>query len=125
MIHWLRIRRPWLRIPPLALAALVLAPAAWASPVRIVGVDTGSYPDLRVTVVAPPSGHAPYLRENGLPVTGLEALNLGHAKSVVLCVDHSQSMTGASRRTVAGRAFVRAKSPADRIAIEFGGRRSR
>jgi tight adherence protein B len=122
VIHWLRIRRPWLRIPPLALAALALAPAASASPVRIVGVDTGSYPDLRVTVVAP-TGRTPYLRENGLPVTTLQALNLGHAKSVVLCVDHSQSMTGASlKNAVAGaRAFVRAKSPADRIeVIEFG-----
>jgi tight adherence protein B len=118
-----RIKRPWLRIPPLALAAFVLAPAAWASPVRIVGVDTGGYPDMRVTVVAPAGGPTPYVRENGLPVTGLQALNLGRAKSIVLCVDHSQSMTGASlRNAMAGaRAFVRAKAPADRIeVIEFG-----
>jgi tight adherence protein B len=123
VIHWFRIRRPWLRIPPLALAALVLVPAAMASPVRIVGIDTGGYPNMRVTVVAPPGGPAPYARENGLPVTGLEAVNLGKAKSVVLCVDHSQSMTGASlRNALAGaRAFVKAKAPGDRIeVIEFG-----
>ena len=36
------------------------------------------------------------LRENGAPGRGLEAVNLGDAKSVVLAIDRSQSMAGAS-----------------------------
>ena len=78
---------------------------------RIVGVDTSGYPEVRVTVVAPTGAAQPQLRENGLPVTGLQAVNLGRAKSVVLAVDRSQSMAGASLRnaTAAARAFVAAK----------------
>ena len=122
-----KIRRPWLRLPPLALAAaLVLAPAATAAPVHIAGVDTGTYPELRVTVVAPRGSTAPYLRENGLPVTGLQALNLGQAKSVVLLVDRSQSMRGASlTNAVAGaRAFIAAKGQNDRIEVIAFGRQA-
>ncbi len=119
-----RIRRPWLRIPPLALAlALALVPAAQAAPVRVAGVDTGGYPELRVTVVAPPGSAQPTLTENGVPVTGLEALNLGRAKSVALLIDRSQSMTGRPLAdAIAGaRAFVAAKGPSDRIeVIAFG-----
>jgi tight adherence protein B len=122
-----RIRRPWLRIPPLALAAataLVAATtASGAAPVRVVGVDTGGYPELRVTVVAPRGSAQPALRENGAPVTGLEAYNLGRAKSVVLLIDRSQSMRGRPLRDAvsAARAFVAAKGPADRIeVIAFG-----
>lgn len=122
-----RIRRPWLRIPPLALAtaaALVSGAAAHgAAPVRVVGVDTGGYPELRVTVVAPPGSAQPTLRENGAPVTGLEAANLGRAKSVVLLIDNSQSMSGKplADAVSAARSFVAAKGPADRIeVIAFG-----
>jgi tight adherence protein B len=106
-----------------ALAALALAPAAAAAPVRISGIDTGNYPELRVTVVTPPGSATPALRENGAPVTGLEALNLGRAKSVVLCVDRSQSMSGRSLRdaVAAARAFIAAKTQADRVeVIAFG-----
>jgi tight adherence protein B len=123
----IRIRRPWLRLPPLALAAsvaLVAASAASAAaPVRVVGVDTGGYPELRVTVVAPPGSAQPTLRENGVPVTGLEAHNLGQAKSVVLLIDNSQSMSGKplADAVAAARTFIAAKGPGDRIeVIAFG-----
>jgi tight adherence protein B len=126
-VNRIRIRRPWLRIPPLALAlslALVAASAASAAaPVRVVGVDTGGYPELRVTVVAPPGSAQPRLREDGVPVTGLEAHNLGRAKSVVLLIDNSQSMSGKplADAIAAARTFVGAKGPGDRIeVIGFG-----
>ena len=123
----IRIRRPWLRIPPLALAAaavLIAASAASAAaPVRVVGVDTGGYPELRVTVVAPPGSGQPTLRENGVPVTGLEAHNLGRAKSVVLLIDNSQSMSGKplADAIAAARTFIATKGAGDRIeVIAFG-----
>jgi tight adherence protein B len=122
-----RIRRPWLRIPPLALAAAAAlasgAVAHGAAPVRVVGVDTGGYPELRVTVVAPAGSVQPTLRENGAPVTGLESYNLGRAKSVVLLIDNSQSMSGKplADAVAAARTFVASKAPGDRIeVIAFG-----
>jgi tight adherence protein B len=100
------------------LATLVLAPAA-AAGVRISGVDTSGYPEVRVTVVAPAGAAQPQLGENGLPAAGLQAVNLGRAKSVVLAVDRSQSMAGASLRNAAAaaRAFVAAKGPNDQVQI--------
>jgi tight adherence protein B len=123
--RWRRIRRPWLRIPPLALAALVLAPGAFGANVRIAGIDVGGYPDVRVTAVTPAGSAQPQLRENGIPVTGLTAVDLGRAKDVVLIVDCSQSMRGrALADAVAGaRAFVAAKRPADRIEVVALGHR--
>ena len=96
-------------VPAIALGALALAAPASAG-VRIGGVDTGGYPQVRVTVVAPDSFAQPRLREDGLPVAGLQAVNLGRAKSVVLAVDRSQSMKGTSLHdaTDAARAFVAA-----------------
>ena len=108
------------RAAAIVLLALVLAPAAAAgSSVRIVGVDTSGYPEVRVTVVAPSGAAEPRLGENGLPVAGLQAVNLGNAKSVVLAVDRSQSMAGASLRnaTAAARAFIAAKGPNDGIEV--------
>lgn len=105
-----------------ALAALVLAPVAGAG-VRIAGVDTSGYPQVRVTVVASAGAARPQLDENGIPAAGLQAVNLGRAKSVVLAVDRSQSMAGASLRnaTAAARAFVAAKGPNDQIqVVTFG-----
>ncbi|MBV8599137.1 MAG: type II secretion system F family protein [Actinobacteria bacterium] len=122
-MRWRRVKRPWLRVPPLALAALVVCGAASASNVRIVGVDLGGYPDVRVSVVAPPGSRQPQLRENGVGVTGLRAVDLGAAKAVVLAVDRSQSMRGnALVDAVAGaRAFLDAKGAADRISlVAFG-----
>jgi tight adherence protein B len=86
-------------------------------------VDTSAYPEIRVTVVAPADAAQPELGENGVPVAGLQAVNLGRAKSVVLAVDRSQSMAGASLRnaTAAARAFVAAKGPNDQVeVVTFG-----
>jgi tight adherence protein B len=116
-------KRPWLRLPPLALAALALAGPAAAGNVKIVGVDTAGYPDMRATVVAPVGAGQPRLFENGAPVTDLQALNMGRAKSVVLAVDRSQSMTGRSLRdaVAAAQLFIGSKRPSDRIeVIAFG-----
>ncbi|HEX5245713.1 MAG TPA: type II secretion system F family protein [Gaiellaceae bacterium] len=113
-----------LRAAAVVLLALVLAPAAAAAgSVRIAGVEMSGYPEVRVTVVAPAGATQPRLEENGLPVAGLQAVNLGRAKSVVLAVDRSQSMAGASLRnaTAAARAFVAAKGPNDQVeVVTFG-----
>jgi tight adherence protein B len=113
-----------LRAAAVVLLALVLAPAAAAAgSVRIAGVDTSGYPLIRVTVVAPAGAAQPRLEENGLPAAGLQAANLGREKSVVLAVDRSQSMAGASLRNAAAaaRAFVSAKGPNDQIeVVTFG-----
>jgi tight adherence protein B len=126
-VNRIRIRRPWLRIPPLALAAAGILAAAstagGAGSVRVVGVDAGGYPELRVTVVAPAGSAQPTLTEDGAPVTGLEAHNLGRAKSVALLIDRSQSMSGRPLRdaVAAARTFVAAKRPGDRVeVIAFG-----
>jgi len=110
------------RAAAVVLIALVIAPAA-AAGVRIGGVDTSAYPEIRVTVVSPTGSAQPRLGENGLPAAGLQAVNLGQAKSVVLAVDRSQSMAGASLRdaTAAARAFVAAKGPNDQVeVVTFG-----
>lgn len=113
-----------LRAAAVVLLALVLAPAAAAAgSVRIAGVDTSGYPLIRVTVVASAGAAQPRLEENGLPAAGLQAANLGREKSVVLAVDRSQSMAGASLRnaSAAARAFVSAKGPNDQIeVVTFG-----
>jgi tight adherence protein B len=106
------------RAAAVVLLALVLVPAA-AAGVQIGGVDTSGYPEIRVTLVAPADAAQPRLGENGLPVAGLQAVNLGRAKSVVLAIDRSQSMAGASLRNAvaAARAFVAAKGPNDQVEI--------
>ncbi|HUZ98930.1 MAG TPA: type II secretion system F family protein [Gaiellaceae bacterium] len=113
-----------LRTAAVVLVALVApSTAAAADGVRIVGVDASGYPQVRVTVVSPAGTAQPQLEENGLPAAGLQAVNLGHAKSVVLAVDRSQSMAGASLRNAANaaRAFVAAKGPNDQIeVVTFG-----
>lgn len=112
------------RAAAVAVVALVLAPAASAA-VRIGGVDTTGYPRVRVTVVAPTGAKQPQLDENGTPVSGLQAVNLGAAKSVVLAVDVSQSMVGAKLKAAiaAARAFVAAKGPNDGVeVVTFGSR---
>ena len=120
-------RRWWLRLPPLALAALALAPSALAGGgVRIVGVDTSGYPELLVSVVAPLGTGQPRLREDGLPVAGLDAVSLGKAKSVVLAVDRSRSMAGRplADATAAARAFVAASGARDRVEVVGFGHRA-
>ena len=97
---------------------LFLAPAA-AAGVRISGVDTNGYPEVGVTVVTSTGTAKPELFENGLPAAGVQEVNLGQAKSVVLAVDRSQSMAGRSLRdaTAAARAFVASKGPNDQVEV--------
>jgi tight adherence protein B len=68
------------------------------------------------------------LSEGGVPVSGLQAENLGREKSVVLAIDRSNSMKGESLTdaVAAAQAFLVAKQPTDRIAIvSFGSRAKR
>jgi tight adherence protein B len=110
-----------------AVAVAALAPAAGASAgVHIASVDAGSYPELRVTVVAPAGSGAPVLTENGVPVAGAQVVNLGRSKSVALAVDRSQSMAGASLAdaAAAARAFVAAMAAGDRVEVLAFGRQA-
>ena len=111
------------RLVAVAVAALVVAAPA-AAGVEVGGVDTSSFPTIHANVVSSASASAtPKVTENGRPVVGLDAQNLGQAKAVVLAVDDSQSMAGKplTDAAAAARTFVAAKSDADAIAVvEFG-----
>ena len=111
-------------VPPLALAALVLAPSALAGGVRIQSVDTSGFPSVRVTFVAPLGAATPTLTENSLPVADYTAVNLGRQKALVLALDRSQSMRGRPLRDAlaAARAFVGAAGPLDHVGIVAFGR---
>jgi tight adherence protein B len=101
------------------LAVLVLAPAAYAAG-EVKAVDTGEFPRIKLTVLAPStSATPPGLTQNGQPVAGLEATNIGASKSVVIAIDRSQSMAGQAldQATAAARAFVAAKPPGDRVSV--------
>jgi tight adherence protein B len=108
-----------------ALAALAL-PAAALAGLEVKGVDTKDYPKVRLTVVADRvSPEPPTLSENGEPVSGVVAENLGRSKSIVLAVDRSRSMEGEALDDAAAAAadFVGSKSGSDRIAlVAFGSR---
>ena len=120
------MRRP-LRTLALALAAAGVAAAPAAAGVTIHNIDTASYPDIRVTVITgKPVSRPPTLREAGLPVSGLQATNLGATKSVVLAIDRSQSMAGRPLADAvdAARAFVTSKRPSDQIAVVGFGHRA-
>jgi tight adherence protein B len=111
------------RLVAVAVAALVAAAPA-AAGVEVGGVDTSSFPTIHANVVSSAGASAaPKVTENGRPVVGLDAQNLGQAKAVVLAVDDSQSMAGKPLidAAAASRTFVAAKSDADAIAVvEFG-----
>jgi len=115
MRRFLRRRR---RLVPLALAALVVAPAASAA-VRIQSVDTTGFPAVRLTVVAPMHAVSPRLTENAAPVTGYTAVNLGGQKAIVLALDRSQSMLGRpfANALSAARTFVGSAGPRDHVGI--------
>ena len=101
------------------LAVLVLAPAAYAAG-EVKAVDTGEFPRIKLTVVAPSTSTTPPgLTQNAQPVAGLEATNIGASKSVVIAIDRSQSMAGQAldQATAAARAFVAAKPPGDRVSV--------
>ena len=111
------------RLVAVAVAALVAAAPA-AAGVQLNGLDTSSFPTIRANVVSSAGAAAtPVVTENGRPVVGLTAQNLGRAKAVVLAVDDSQSMAGKplAAAAAAARGFVAAKPQADAIAVvEFG-----
>ena len=108
------------------LAAAVPAVSLAASP-KIASLDTAEYPTVRATVVTPkPVASAPKVTENGKPVVGLRAVNLGREKSVMLLVDRSQSMIGQAiaDASAAARQFVGSKPARDRIAVVAVGKRA-
>ena len=113
-------RKIRLRLGALAgAAAIVAVPAAHAG-VKVSGVDTSSFPRVRLSVVtSKPSAKPPKLLENQRPVASLEAHNLGDAKAVVLAVDRSKSMAGGpfGNAVAAARAFASWKAPLDRLAV--------
>ena len=115
-----------LRLITAVAVALTLVPAAAAAaPIKIAGTDTSGYPQLVVNVVtASPVKKAPRLREDGAPAAGLQAVNLGAAKSVVVAIDNSQSMKGQSivDAAAAARAFIDAKAAGDRVSVFTFGR---
>jgi tight adherence protein B len=121
MIKRLR-RRRWLI--GIALAALVVVPMASAASVRIASVDTSGFPALRATLVAPLGATAPRLRENGQPVVGYEAVNLGREKALVLALDRSQSMRGRplANAIAAAREFVASARAQDHVGVVAFGR---
>jgi hypothetical protein len=103
----------------LLLVALVL-PAAALSAGEVKRVDATGFPRVDLTVVAPsPTLTPPVLKENGRPVAGLHATNLGRSKSLVACIDRSQSMAGQAivDATTGARSFIAGKTPADRVAV--------
>jgi tight adherence protein B len=112
-------RRRFRLVPPIALAALAVAPSALAGGVRIQSVDASGFPGVRVTFVAPLGAAKPSLTENSLPVTGYTAVNLGRQKAIVLALDRSQSMRGRplNDALTAGRAFVGAAGPNDHVGV--------
>lgn len=115
------------RLLAIALLAAALPSTAWAASATIASLDALSYPDVRLTVVTPKAvGTAPRVRENGKPVVGLKAVNLGREKSVVLVIDRSQSMLGQAiaDASAAARQFVAQKARRDRIAIVAVGRKA-
>jgi hypothetical protein len=120
-----RSRRALIRIRLLAgLAALLIVPSAAAAGVHITGVETSGFPVVRVTVVAPKGSHTPRVRENGRPVVGMVAANLGRAKTLVLALDRSQSMRGKplANALLAARQFVGTTGASDHVGIVVFGR---
>jgi tight adherence protein B len=110
----------------IGLAAALLLPGGATAAVRIKGVDSSAYPRIGLNVVtSAPTARQPVLTENGQPVVGLVAENLGRAKSIVLAIDRSQSMAGQAfaDAVAAARRFVSTKHRSDRVAIvAFGSR---
>ena len=104
----------------IALTVLLPGSAIAADGIRIANVDASGAPSIRLTVVtSTPSTNAPRLTEDGQPVAGLQAQNLGRDKNVILAIDRSQSMRGQSLRdaTEAAVRFVAHKLSGDQIAV--------
>ena len=106
-----------------AVVALAIGGSASAG-VDLTSVNTGSFPTVHATVVSSTGARVvPRLTENGRPVAGLIARNLGHGKAVVLAVDDSKSMAGAPLAAAikAVRSFIASKPRGDSVAVlSFG-----
>jgi tight adherence protein B len=115
------VSRRALRLFVAAVVAALVVPVAAGASLSLRGIDTSSYPTVRVTVVAPVAATAapPTLTENGNAVVGLQATNLASTKSVVVAIDRSRSMAGAKLADAldAARAFLHTKSPTDRVSV--------
>ena len=74
----------------------------------------------------PKRGRRRQLTENGRPVVGFRAVNLGREKSVMLLFDRSQSMIGQAiaDASAAARQFVSSKPARDRIAVVAVGKKA-
>jgi tight adherence protein B len=107
-----------------SLLALLATAGEASAGVRLSGFDFGGYPTVRATVVtSAPSSRPPAMFENGTRVVGLQAVNLGRCKNVVLALDTSRSMAGKplAEAAAAATSFVAAKPGCDRIAlVTFG-----
>lgn len=113
-----------IRLAVAGLAFILLAvPAAAGAAVQLRGVDTTAYPTIRASIYTPTGGGRPTLWENGTPVAGFQAQNLGSVKAIATLIDRSQSMRGKplADAAAAARAFVAAKQAADELSvIAFG-----
>jgi tight adherence protein B len=115
------------RFLALAVLCAALPSVALAASPKIASLDTAGYPTVRATVVTPkPVSTAPVLTENGRPVVGFRAVNLGREKSVMLLFDRSQSMIGQAiaDASAAARQFVGSKPARDRIALVAVGKKA-
>ena len=118
-------RRTARRLLTAAVVAALTVPVGADAALTLRGVDASGFPTVRVTVVSPTAASAPpTVTENGRQVVGLHAVNLATAKSVVVAIDRSRSMTGAKLDEArSGGQFLAAKSPSDRVAVvAFGSR---
>jgi tight adherence protein B len=115
-----------LRLVAAGLTFIFLAlPAAAAAALQLRGVDALAYPTIRASIYSPTGNGRPALWENGQPVAGFEAQNLGSIKAMTLLIDRSQSMRGKPLADAANgaRAFIAAKKPNDELSvIAFGSR---
>src|SRR3989441_1227769 len=113
-----------LRLAVAGLAFILLAvPAAASAAVQLRGVDATAYPTIRASIYTPNGGGRPALWENGTPVAGFQAQNLGRVKAIATLIDRSQSMRGKplADASAGARAFVAAKQAADELSvIAFG-----
>jgi tight adherence protein B len=108
------------RILLAALFVALVAPTAAAASLNLRNVDASGYPTVRATLVAPVAAEAPpTLTENGRRVVDLRALNLASAKSVIVAIDRSRSMSGnkLDDAAAAARQFLAAKAGSDRISV--------
>jgi len=106
------------RLAVAGLAFIILAlPAAAAAAVQLRGVDATAYPTIHASIYTLTGGGKPALWENGTPVAGFQAQNLGSVKAIATLIDRSQSMRGRPLADAAAgaRAFVAAKQPADEL----------